>query len=218
MPLTGAEGAIQCFRLPGKGHREHEQVGSASAKLIQVMLECDHDKLLGGKRIEVDDAYIGDELSGGKRGPAQCRQEALCGGRRNHVGRQASAGQGQPGRWLPAHLDQALGGPAYTPHGRGRNPWPQGLLWHLLPSSVSQANRERADAGCTHQPIVTGSGKKAVKNSAFMKANTLFGDLKTSLAETDHAIHEKHVPRYLAQFQYRFNRRYDLPTMILRLG
>jgi hypothetical protein len=95
---------------------------------------------------------------------------------------------------------------------------PQGLLWHLLPSSVSQANRERADAGCTHQPIVTGSGKKAVKNSAFMKANTLFGDLKTSLAETDHAIHEKHVPRYLAQFQYRFNRRYDLPTMILRLG
>ena len=35
---------------------------------------------------------------------------------------------------------------------------------------------------------------------------------------TFHAIRDKHVPRYLAQFQYRFNRRYDLPAMIPRLG
>ena len=27
----------------------------------------------------------------------------------------------------------------------------------------------------------------------------------------------KHVPRYLAQFEYRFNRRYDLAAMIPRL-
>ena len=30
-------------------------------------------------------------------------------------------------------------------------------------------------------------------------------------------INSKHVPRYLAEFEYRFNRRYDLAAMIPRL-
>ena len=95
---------------------------------------------------------------------------------------------------------------------------PQRLPWHLLPGSGSLANRERADAGCCHRSIVTGSGKKAVRTPAFKWANTLLGNLKTSLTGTFHAIRDKHVPRYLAQFQYRFNRRYDLAAMIPRLG
>jgi hypothetical protein len=35
---------------------------------------------------------------------------------------------------------------------------------------------------------------------------------------TNRAIHEKHVPRYLAEFEYRFNRRYDLAAMMPRLA
>jgi hypothetical protein len=31
-------------------------------------------------------------------------------------------------------------------------------------------------------------------------------------------VREKHVPRYLAEFEYRFNRRYKLETMIARLA
>jgi hypothetical protein len=31
------------------------------------------------------------------------------------------------------------------------------------------------------------------------------------------AIDQKHVPRYLAEFEYRFNRRYDLAAMMPRL-
>jgi hypothetical protein len=34
---------------------------------------------------------------------------------------------------------------------------------------------------------------------------------------TLHAIRKKHVPRYLAEFEYRLNRRFDLPIMIDRL-
>ena len=34
---------------------------------------------------------------------------------------------------------------------------------------------------------------------------------------TYRAISSKHVPRYLAEFEYRFNRRYDLAAMIPRL-
>src|SRR5687767_12668425 len=119
---------------------------------------------------------------------------------------------------LPPGLDQGLGGAPPAARRAGLQRRPQRLPRHLLPGSGSPANRERADAGCCHQPIVTGSGKKAVRTPAFKWANTLLGNLKTSLTGTFHAIRDKHVPRYLAQFQYRFNRRYDLAAMIPRLG
>jgi hypothetical protein len=35
---------------------------------------------------------------------------------------------------------------------------------------------------------------------------------------TYRAIDQKHVPRYLAEFEYRFNRRYDLAAMMPRLA
>jgi hypothetical protein len=33
----------------------------------------------------------------------------------------------------------------------------------------------------------------------------------------NHAISNKHLPRYLAEFEYCFNRRFDLASMLLRL-
>jgi hypothetical protein len=42
--------------------------------------------------------------------------------------------------------------------------------------------------------------------------------MKAAIAGTYHAINTKHVPRYLAEFEYRFNRRYDLAAMIPRLA
>ena len=35
---------------------------------------------------------------------------------------------------------------------------------------------------------------------------------------TYRAIHGKHVPGYLAGFEYRFNRRYDFAAMLPRVG
>jgi hypothetical protein len=95
-------------------------------------------------------------------------------------------------------------------------------LQHLSPGSTVYSDGLSCffgikDVGCRHQPIVTGSGKKAVQNLTFKWVNTMLGNLKNSLAGTYHAIREKHVPRYLAQFQYRFNRRYRLAGMIPRL-
>src|SRR5512147_2715198 len=69
-------------------------------------------------------------------------------------------------------------------------------------------------AGCTHQPIRTGSGRKAVLTPAFKWVNTALGNIKTAIVGTYRAIRDKHVPRYLAEFEYRFNRRYDLAAML----
>ena len=74
------------------------------------------------------------------------------------------------------------------------------------------------NAGCIHQPIATGSGRKAALNPAFKWVNTTLGNIKSAITGTYRAIHDKHAPRYLAEFEYRFNRRYDLAAMMPRLG
>ena len=75
-----------------------------------------------------------------------------------------------------------------------------------------------ADAGCTHQVVKTGSGPKAARTPAFKWANTALGNIKAAITGTYRAVNSKHVPRYLAEFEYRFNRRYDLAAMIPRLA
>jgi hypothetical protein len=74
-----------------------------------------------------------------------------------------------------------------------------------------------ADAGCAHQAIKTGSGPRAARTPAFKWVNTALGNIKAAITGTYRAINSKHVPRYLAEFEYRFNRRYDLAAMIPRL-
>ena len=48
--------------------------------------------------------------------------------------------------------------------------------------------------------------------------NTILGNIKSALRGTYHAIRPKYAQRYLAEFEYRFNRRFDLPDIIPRLG
>jgi hypothetical protein len=74
-----------------------------------------------------------------------------------------------------------------------------------------------ADAGYQHQIIKTGSGAAAARTAAFKWVNTPLGNIKAAINGTYRAIHAKHVPRYLAEFEYSFNRRYDLAAMLPRL-
>ena len=74
------------------------------------------------------------------------------------------------------------------------------------------------DAGCVHQSIITGAGRKAARNPAFKWVNTTLSNIKSAITGTYRAVRDKHVPRYLAQFEYRFNPRYDLAAMMPRLG
>ena len=58
---------------------------------------------------------------------------------------------------------------------------------------------------------------KGGSGQAFKWVNTALGNIKAAITGTYRAINSKHVPRYLAEFEYRFNRRYDLAAMIPRL-
>ncbi len=48
--------------------------------------------------------------------------------------------------------------------------------------------------------------------------NTMLGNVKRAIHGTYHAISAKHLPRYLGEFSYRFNRRYRLEEMVSRLA
>jgi hypothetical protein len=69
-----------------------------------------------------------------------------------------------------------------------------------------------------HRPIVTGGGKQSCEIPQLKAINTVIGNLKTAITGTYHAFKfGKYTERYLAEYQYRFNRRFDLRTLMTRL-
>src|SRR5207237_4940805 len=73
-------------------------------------------------------------------------------------------------------------------------------------------------AECVHHPIIARSGRRGALIPAFKWVNTTLGNIKSAITGTYRAIRDKHVPRSLAEFEYRFNRRYDLAAMMPRLA
>jgi len=66
-----------------------------------------------------------------------------------------------------------------------------------------------------HERVVVGTRKSSDLECFFHWVNTLLGNIKSSIQETYHGFKfDKYAARYLAELQYRFNRRFDLPTMI----
>ncbi len=64
------------------------------------------------------------------------------------------------------------------------------------------------ELGYEHTTIITGGGPKSVKIPDFKWVNTIIGNVKKALHGTFHAISKKHFAQYLAEFSYRFNRRF----------
>lgn len=76
------------------------------------------------------------------------------------------------------------------------------------------AFRMAADAG-VHERIVTGGGKASATHPQFNAVDILLGNLKTAITGTYHAFRfGKYAQRYLAEFQFRFNRRYWMSEML----
>ena len=73
------------------------------------------------------------------------------------------------------------------------------------------------EAGCHHHTIIAG-GRKPAELPDFLWVNTILGNLKTSLGGAHHAFNfSKYASRYLGAFTYRFNRRFRLDMLPIRL-
>src|ERR1700679_985394 len=173
-------------------------------KLKQVMLERDAGKPLTG-RVELDDAYLGGERTGGKRGRGAP-------GKTPFVAAVETTTEGKPVR-LKMHRVTSFCNHALSNFAkRSLDPKCEVVSDGLACFAAV------TDAGCSHQVVKTGSGPAAARTPTFRWVNTALGNIKAAIVGTYRAIHEKHVPRYLAEFEYRFNRRYDLAAMMPRLA
>jgi transposase-like protein len=172
-------------------------------KLAQVMMERDAETPLTG-RVELDDAYLGGQPRGGKRGRGAP-------GKTPFIAAVETTAEGKPVR---LKLRRVAGFSSRAVEGFARR--------SLDPTCRVLSDGLRcfaavSKAGCRHTAIRTGSGPAAARTPAFKWVNTVLGNIKAAITGTYRAIHPKHVPRYLAEFECRFNRRYDLAAMLPRL-
>jgi hypothetical protein len=75
-----------------------------------------------------------------------------------------------------------------------------------------------ASAGFEHQPVVTGGRHRSMDMPESQWLTTVLGNVKNAMQSTYHKASGQHLPRYLGEFCYRFNRRFDLAAMLPRLG
>ena len=173
-------------------------------KLMQVMLERGMTKKLGG-RIEIDDSYIGGKRVSGKRGRGAGRKAPFI----------AAVETDEDKKPQRIKLSKVKGFRLEeVEHWSVRSLEPGTTV---VSDGLACFNAVE-NAGCIHESHVVGGGKQAVEHPSFKWVNTILGNVKNSLKGTYHSFHKKHIPRYLAEFQYRFNRRVDLPSMIPRLA
>lgn len=172
-------------------------------KLMQAMLERENRQPLTG-RIEVDDAYWGGKRRGGKRGRGAP-------GKQSFVAAVETTEDGHP---LFMKCSAVKGFRKQTVER-----WARRLLSQDAQVVTDGLGCFRGidEAGIAHQVIVTGGGAASMEIIAFHWVNIILGNLKNAMHGTYHAIRGKHLPRYLAEFSYRFNRRFHLETIVDQL-
>jgi hypothetical protein len=171
-------------------------------KLMEVMWLREDSRQLSG-RVEMDDAYLGGERSGGKVGR----------GSENKVPFIAAVQTTEDGQPVLA---------CFAP-----SPFTKEAVAAFAAKSLVRPLTVVSDGlGCfiateafgVHHRVVTGGGKASVKLPQFKAINTVLSNLKTAMSGTYHAIKfDKYAHRYLAEAQYRFNRRFDLRAILPRL-
>ncbi|EGQ9107936.1 IS1595 family transposase [Vibrio parahaemolyticus] len=171
-------------------------------KLMQAMKERDDRVPLDGY-IQLDDAYWGGVRRGSKGRQAKGKQPFVAAVALNEqyhpIKMRFSAVKGFQTAELTQWAEKRL-----TPKS-------------LVLSDGLACFRGVKAAGALHHPTVTGGGPDCVEHPYFKWVNTMISNVKNAMHGTYHAIRLKHLPRYLAEFSYKFNRRFQLAYMIDRL-
>ena len=199
--LVTAKNGISSIELARRLGVKQTTAWAMKHKLMQVMLQREARKPLEG-RIELDDAYLGGERRG-KRGRGAKGKTPLV------VAVETTAER------RPKKLK------LLTVTGFRKREVAKLAREHLLPGSNVLSDgltcwTAVVGAGCKHFPMVTGSGRQAAGWAPFKWVNTTLGNIKAAIVGTYRQLSPAHAPRYLASFAWRFNRRFQLDSMLLR--
>jgi len=169
-------------------------------KLLEAMRLVEADRQLTG-RVEVDDAYLGGQRSGGKTGR----------GSENKVPFVAAVQTTEDGH---PHL-VCLSPRPFTKRALEDFFARSTVLPLTVVSDGLGCFTVAASLGACHDRTVTGGGKASVELEQFRCVNTLISNIKTALSGTYHGVKfAKYAYRYLAEVQFRFNRRYNLRAIL----
>jgi transposase-like protein len=169
-------------------------------KLAEVMRISGEAERLEG-RVEMDDAYLGGQKSGGKTGRGSP-------GKRPFIAAVQTDAEGRPQKIKLRRI------------ARFKRKRVKSVAKRIIAAGATVVTdglkcfRGIADAGCTHVAIATGSGPAAARHPAFKWVNTTLANIKTAIVATYRAVRKKHMVRTLAEFEWRFNHRDNLAAMI----
>ena len=203
--LTQGKNGISAIELGRRLGVKRQTAWLVKHKLMRAMAgrEAAKPKLSG--RVEVDDAYLGGERTGGERGRGAAGKTPI-------VAAVETTAERKPRRLrlsvVKGFRKKAVERIAKRDFEPGSDVVSDGLsCWPAVEK-----------AGCSHRPMVTGSGKRAAGWTPFRWVNTCLGNVKTAIAGTYHHVSPKHAQSYLTSFAYRFNRRRQLDSIVERLA
>lgn len=202
--ITQSKTGLSALALKRALGVSYKTAWSMKHKIMQVMKERDDSKPLKGI-IQLDDVYWGGERHGGKRGR----------GSANKVPFVAAVSLNKEGHPIAMNMNVVSG--------FRRTEISRWAKHHLQADSTVISDGLTCfsavrDAECQHISIVTGGGHQSVTKKEFAWVNTMIGNVKNAMTGTYHGISPKHLPRYLAEFCYRYNRRFQLEDMIPRFA
>jgi hypothetical protein len=200
--IATAKNGISSVELGRRLGIKQTNAWSLKQKIMHVMAGRDDAKPLDG-RVEMDDAYLGGHRPG-KRGRGAA-------GKQPFVAAVSTSDDRRPRKMklLPVK-------------GFRKKEIKKLVAEHLastrrLVTDGLSCWTAAVEAGIGHTAIVTGSGKRAAGWSPFKWVNTTLGNVKAAITGTYRRVSPEHAGRYLGSFAWRFNRRFQLDSLIPRL-
>ena len=198
--LTQSKNDIAALELARQLSVKWDTAWLIKQKLMETMRQRNQVYKLEGE-VQLDDAYLGGERPG-KPGRGAANKTPF-----------VIAVETQDNRPIYAQLRRV---PGFTSE----------AIKTYAAASIAPGSRVTSDglacfaavteAGMEHWAIITGSGRPSTPELKWV--NTGLGNIKSAITGTCRSCSPRHADRYLAAYEYRFNRRFQLDKMPGRLA
>jgi ribosomal protein L37AE/L43A len=174
-------------------------------KVMEAMVQREQSRQLHGF-VQIDDAYLGGERNGGKRGRGSENKQAFVIAVETDV--------------TLEHPRYAVIEPVSTFNSDVITDWTKR---RMAPDAEAFSDglgafRRFSDAGHAHTVLETEGGRAATQVKGARWANVVLSNVKRALDGVYHSIEQqRYARRYLAEAAYRFNRRFRLREFVPRL-
>lgn len=201
--LTQSKNDISALELSRQLGVRYDAAWAMKHKLMAVMGERNKIYKLKGS-VQIDDAYLGGQRSGGLSGRAAPGKTPFLAAVETRDGKPTFIKL----RVVPAFTKEAVESYALETLEPGC----------AVISDGFSCFSGLAEAGMTHTAVARGKTPRCIVGPRFKWVNIGLGNIKSAITGTCRAIRTQHAARYLAAYEYRYNRRFDLPRMIPALA